>query len=94
MQSFVVEQKRPRHCWRIDLIISSTQVRVFIVIIDRFKNSCLFHIYISCLLSSRLTVSGSLHPAGRSGAPHPSYSGAGWQVPLFDIWTARHESCC
>lgn len=26
MQSFVVEQKRPRHCWRIDLIISSTQV--------------------------------------------------------------------
>lgn len=40
MQSFVVAQKRPRHCWRIDLIIYSTQVRVCIFINDRFKKSC------------------------------------------------------
>ncbi len=39
MQSFVVEQKRPRHCWRIDLIIYSTQVRICIIN-DRFKKSC------------------------------------------------------
>lgn len=50
MQSFVVEQKRPRHCWRIDLIISSTQVRVFIIINDRFKNSCCFSIFASTSL--------------------------------------------